>query len=97
MRCKPESPKQIADALAVLPKLGRGLDVNVKFQKVNTPPKSTPFQKVNTHPKGKPFTKSTFSRVVPSRLRLDNAQRSERSRQPVARTHPRSYVKTVLI
>jgi len=26
--------QQIADALAVLPKLGRGLDVNVKFQKV---------------------------------------------------------------
>ena len=26
--------QQIADALAVLPKLGRGLDVNVRFQKV---------------------------------------------------------------
>eukprot|EP00292_Cryptomonas_paramecium_P014914 CAMPEP_0113667958 /NCGR_PEP_ID=MMETSP0038_2-20120614/3732_1 /TAXON_ID=2898 /ORGANISM="Cryptomonas paramecium" /LENGTH=129 /DNA_ID=CAMNT_0000583645 /DNA_START=168 /DNA_END=553 /DNA_ORIENTATION=- /assembly_acc=CAM_ASM_000170 len=26
--------QQIADALSILPKLGRGLDVNVKFQKV---------------------------------------------------------------
>ena len=26
--------QQIADVLSILPKLGRGLDVNVKFQKV---------------------------------------------------------------
>jgi len=55
-RRKPEPRKQIADALAVLPKLGRGLDVNVKFQKVNTPPKSKPF-----HESQRPSQKYTIS------------------------------------